>query len=78
MPFLTKLSKYVFVIQATSVPCERLFSAAGNVITSKRASLNPDNAEALLFCSLLMYSKCVARLLGRDMQAKVAQMACRL
>jgi len=38
-------------IQASSAPSERLWSAAGNVITNKRASLNDDLAETLVFLS---------------------------
>ena len=34
---------------ATSVPSERLFSSAGNVITQKRNSLLPENADKLIF-----------------------------
>ncbi|XP_015795478.1 zinc finger BED domain-containing protein 4-like isoform X1 [Tetranychus urticae] len=34
---------------ATSVPCERLFSCAGNTITDKRNSLKPKNVNALCF-----------------------------
>ena len=33
---------------ATTVPCERLFSLAGNIVTQKRASLLPDNVEKLV------------------------------
>ena len=32
----------------TTVPCERLFSLAGNIVTQKRASLLPDNVEKLV------------------------------
>src|SRR3954453_12130175 len=41
-PFLSKLSKELFGISATSVPSERLFSDVGNVITNKRNSLKPE------------------------------------
>jgi hypothetical protein len=33
---------------ATTVPCERLFSLAGSVISRKRASLKPCNVEKLV------------------------------
>ena len=40
--------KYLGVV-ATSVPSERLFSCAGNFITSKRSALEPENVEKLVF-----------------------------
>ena len=33
----------------TSVPSERLFSVAGDIISKHRTRLNPDNAEKLIF-----------------------------
>lgn len=40
--------KYM-TICATSIPSERVFSAAGNVVTSFRASLKPDKVNMLVF-----------------------------
>jgi len=36
---------------ATSVPCERLFSLSGHVLTKKRAALAPDNVNKLVCLS---------------------------
>lgn len=36
---------------ATSVPSERLFSSAGNIISKKRASLLPQNANKMVCCA---------------------------
>ncbi len=46
---LSVLAKKLFCIPATSVPSERIFSIAGNIITKKRASLKPDNLDMLVF-----------------------------
>lgn len=48
-PNLSQLAKKYLCIQGTSVPCERLFSYAGNVITNKRSLLSEDHAEQLIF-----------------------------
>ena len=40
--------KYLGVV-ATFVPSERLFSCAGNIVTSKRSALEPENVEKLVF-----------------------------
>lgn len=48
-PVLSEMAKKFLSIPATSTPSERLFSASGNVITSKRNKLNPTTAEKLVF-----------------------------
>lgn len=50
-PNLSLLSRKYLCIQGTSVPCERLFSYGGNVITDKRTSLSAEHAEQLIFLS---------------------------
>ena len=40
--------QYLGVV-ATSVPSERLFSTAGNIVTAKRCALEPENVEKLVF-----------------------------
>ena len=48
-PNLCKLAVKYMCITATSVPSEQLFSAAGNIVSSKRASLSPENVDKLVF-----------------------------
>ena len=47
-PILSKLARQYLGIPATSVPVERLFSQAGELISAKRNSLQPENANILL------------------------------
>ncbi|XP_025193629.1 zinc finger BED domain-containing protein 1-like [Melanaphis sacchari] len=51
-PTLAKLAMKYLCIQGTSVPSERIFSCAGNVITDHRSSLSPEHAEELIFLSM--------------------------
>ncbi len=46
-PILSKIVKKIFCLTASSVPCEQLFSKAGEVISNKRNRLKPELAEIL-------------------------------
>ena len=46
-PLLAKL-KVVFPVPAASSKSERVFSVAGNVVTSKRVKLNPEKVKDLV------------------------------
>ena len=48
-PLMSKLVQKRFSMVATSVPSERLFSVAGNVINNRQSSLLPENADKLIF-----------------------------
>ena len=49
MPILSQLVKRLFCIPATSVPSERVFSAAGHLISAKRNALGEEIVDILLF-----------------------------
>jgi len=48
-PKLSVLAKKFLSIQPTEVPCERIFSDVGNIITEKRSRLDSSNAEKIVF-----------------------------
>eukprot|EP00742_Colponemidia_sp_Colp-10_P007348 GILJ01007909.1.p1 GENE.GILJ01007909.1~~GILJ01007909.1.p1 ORF type:complete len:722 (+),score=70.35 GILJ01007909.1:25-2190(+) len=48
-PILSDLALKYLAVPASAVPSERLFSAAGNLITKKRTKLAPDTVEEELF-----------------------------
>lgn len=48
-PLLAVVARYMLAIPATSVPSERVFSTAGDVVTSQRSTLNSDNVDILVF-----------------------------
>ena len=48
-PTLGKLARKYLCVPATSVPSERIFSTAGHVISCRRSSLTPENADMLIF-----------------------------
>jgi len=47
--FLSARAKWFLCVTATSVPSERLFSSAGNLLSERRSRLTPENVEKLLF-----------------------------
>jgi hypothetical protein len=48
-PMVARLARRLLAIPASSAPAERIFSVSGNVITKKRARLDPDTARHLVF-----------------------------
>lgn len=52
-PTLSVIAKKYLAIVGTSVPSERLFSRAGNILTDSRNRLSPDHLQQLLFLNSL-------------------------
>jgi hypothetical protein len=50
LPRLAMLAKKFLAIPATSVSCERLFSASGNIMNKKRTRLAPATLSKIVFC----------------------------
>ena len=48
LPILSKLSRMVLSIPASSAKSERVFSTGGNIVTIKRTRLNPKKVEELI------------------------------
>ena len=49
LPLLSALAKSYLCIPATSVPSERVFSTAGDIVTAQRSLLHPDHVDQLIF-----------------------------
>ena len=49
VPWIALLGRKVFAVPATSAVPERRFSAAGNIMTKKRARLSCDHLEELMY-----------------------------
>ena len=49
LPYLQRVAKKYLCIPATSVPVERLFSKAGEVIAARRSNIKPKNVDMILF-----------------------------
>ncbi|KAG9268298.1 zinc finger BED domain-containing protein 1-like [Astyanax mexicanus] len=47
-PLLSKIARKYMTVCATSTPSERVFSAAGNIVTPFRSSLKPDKVNMLV------------------------------
>lgn len=50
-PIVAKLARKYLAIPATSVPSERVFSPAGNIVNAKRSCLSSENVNMLVFLS---------------------------
>jgi len=48
-PHIAKLAQRNLAVQGTSVPSERVFSTAGDIVTASRSRLLAENVDKLIF-----------------------------
>ncbi|KAK0145655.1 Zinc finger BED domain-containing protein 1 [Merluccius polli] len=48
-PHVAMMARCYLAVPGTSVPSERVFSTAGDIVTAKRSTLSPGNADILIF-----------------------------
>lgn len=48
-PRVALLAKRILCVQASSVPSERVFSLAGELVSKKRSRLTPENVDMFIF-----------------------------
>jgi hypothetical protein len=48
-PHIAMTTRHYLTVPGTSVPSERVFSTAGDIVTAKRSTLSPDNVDILIF-----------------------------
>ena len=51
-PMLSQMATKYLCVQGSSVPSERVFSSAGDILRKERANLDPDLADILIFLKM--------------------------
>ncbi len=57
-PLLSCQAKRYLCIPGTSVPAERIFSTAGDIVTAQRSALKPEHVDQLLFLNKNLHVQC--------------------
>jgi hypothetical protein len=48
-PHIAKMARCYLAVPGSSVPSERVFSTAGDIVSAKRSTLSPDHVDTLVF-----------------------------
>ena len=48
-PYFSVLARKYLCVPASSVPCERVFSITGHLVSRRRAALSPENINMIVF-----------------------------
>ena len=64
-PLMSEMACKYLCVQASSVPSERIFSTAGDIVTATRSCLDPESVDQLIFLKKNLSSQDQIRVLER-------------